>query len=385
MRRMATSPRWRTAYDVAIVLVVLCLAFPGGTGFDWVLGSAMAVALYHRRRAPVVVMAVVSALALAQYLLSLLGGHAASDVAGYDIAVLVAMVTVVAHVERVWQAVLSGVVVVVGALLVFAEGEETFGVAGAVVALWMTAYVLRNRQAHVVVLQERAAAAERERDHLTQLANARERGEIARELHDVVAHSLAVMVMQADGARYALDGDREKAREALRVIGDTGRDALQDMHRIVDVLRGVAGSGESGGDGLRKVGVADLEQMVDRARSAGIEVGLRVEGDVGELAPADELTLVRVAQEGITNVLRHAGAGARAEVVLKVEGGVALLEVVDDGAGRVSPGASGSGGNGLVGVRERVSVHRGRFSAGPGVGSGWRVRVEIPLRHGVAC
>ncbi|WP_143760814.1 sensor histidine kinase [Actinosynnema mirum] len=381
---MATSPRWRTAYDVAIVLVVLYSAFPGGTGFDWALGSAMAVALYYRRRGPVVVMAVVSALALAQYLLSLLGEHAASDVAGYDVAVPVAMVTVVAHAERVWQAVVAGVVVVVGALLVFAEGEEALGVAGAVVALWMTAYVLRNRQAHVVVLQERAAAAERERDHLTQLANARERGEIARELHDVVAHSLAVMVMQADGARYALDGDREKAREALRVIGDTGRDALQDMHRIVDVLRGVAGGGESGGDGLRKVGVADLGQMVDRARSAGIEVELRVEGDVGQLAPADELTLVRVAQEGITNVLRHAGAGARAEVVLKVEGGAALLEVVDDGAGRLSPGASGSGGNGLVGVRERVSVHRGRFSAGPRVGSGWRVRVEIPLRDGAA-
>ncbi|MFF5096182.1 MULTISPECIES: sensor histidine kinase [Actinosynnema] len=379
---MTTSPRWRAAYDVAIVLVVLYLAFPGGTGFDWALGSTMAVALCWRRRAPVVVMAVVSALGLAQCLLALLDEHAASDVAGYDIAVLVAMVTVVAHAERMWHAVVSGIVVVVGALLAFADGEEALAFAGAVVALWMTAYVLRNRQAHVVVLQERAAAVERERDHLTQLANARERGEIARELHDVVAHSLAVMVMQADGARYAIDGDREKAREALRVIGDTGRDALQDMHRIVDVLRGVAGSGEGGGDGLRKVTVADLEQMVERARSAGVEVVLRVEGDVGELAPADELTLVRIAQEGITNVLRHAGVGARAEVVLEVAGGVALLEVVDDGAGRLSPGASGSGGNGLVGVRERVSVHRGRFSAGPRVGSGWRVRVEIPLRDG---
>jgi signal transduction histidine kinase len=251
-----------------------------------------------------------------------------------------------------------------------------------VAALWLTAYVLRTRRLHVAVLRERAATAERERDHLARLAAAEERAAIARELHDVVAHSLAVVIVQADGAGYALDSDPEQARTALHTIAATGRDALQDMRRIVDVLRG-SGDDDTAQDDRRRVGLAHLEPLVDRAAAAGLTVDLRADGLPEDLSPALELTLFRLVQEGLTNVLRHAGPGAAVTVTLAVTDGTAVVEVVDDGNGRLASGAApaaGPGGNGLVGMRERVAVHGGRVTAGPRLGPGWHVRAELPLK-----
>jgi signal transduction histidine kinase len=208
------------------------------------------------------------------------------------------------------------------------------------VATWAAGYTVRTRRLYVASLEERAATAEREREHLARIATAQERATIARELHDVVAHSLAVMVVQADGAAYALDQDTGAARGAIRQVAVTGREALDDMRRLVHVLR-------DGPEGME------------------------------DPAGGDD----RIVQEALTNVLRHAGQAAMATVRLGYqEPGALTVEVTDDGAGRLATDRKPDhGGHGLVGMRERVAVHGGRFEAGPRTGPGWRVRATLPI------
>ncbi|MEU1183574.1 histidine kinase [Streptomyces sp. NPDC005820] len=401
VRGVMSQPWVRPAYDVALaVLVVYATSSSDEDGLHRVIGWAMAVALLWRRHRPTAVMGVVTGLALLQFALG-------SGATPYDGALLIAMVSVVTHarsMRHVYAAgavVLVGVVVTFGGLLPFGEedGEglgDIVAIAGVCAALWLTALVLRTRRLYVASLEARAATAEREREHLVQLAAAEERAEIARELHDVVAHSLAVMILQADGAGYALKSDPDRAGTALKAIADTGRDALEDMHRIVRVLRAgraASGQGGQGGEavdadaGRRRVSLDDLETVAERARTAGLKVELDVEGDRGGLSTADELTVLRVVQESLTNVLRHAGPGAEVAISLRFGGDAVRIGVVDDGAGRLTgaQGAAGrgSGGNGLVGMRERVEVSGGAFSAGPRLGTGWQVDAELPLTgHG---
>ncbi|MCX4908941.1 sensor histidine kinase [Streptomyces sp. NBC_00878] len=395
MRRKWSEPWVHTVYDLVLALVVAYSTPSYGQGYDTLIGFSMAAAVVFRRRRPMTVMAVVSALALAQYLLAASPGPLASEGAMYDMAVLIAMVTVVSHTEQIWKAYAAGGISVLGIVLVFGgmadftteagrDGlDEALAVAGACAAVWVTSYMMRTRRLYVGVLEERAATAERERTHLAQIAAAEERAEIARELHDVVAHSLAVMIVQADGASYAIVADQDRARTAMQTIAGVGRDALEDMGRIVEVLRGTKGSDAEDGSDRRRVGLAHLEPLVERARVAGLQVELRIEGERQGLSAADELTLFRIAQESMTNALRHAGPSAQVSVALRFDDGTAVLEVVDDGAGRLAgsaPVVPGSGGNGLVGMRERVEVHGGRFTAGPRLGPGWQVRVELPVR-----
>ncbi|MET7574305.1 histidine kinase [Streptomyces sp. NPDC005492] len=395
MRQMRSEPWVHTVYDLLLALVVAYSTLSYGQGYDKLIGFSMAVAVAFRRRRPMTVMAVVSALALAQYRLAALPEPLASEGALYDMAVLIAMVTVVSHTEQIWKAYAAGGISVLGIMLVFGgtadvtseagrDGlNEALAAAGACAAVWLTSYMMRTRRLYVGVLEERAATAERERAHLAQIAAAEERAEIARELHDVVAHSLAVMIVQADGASYAIVADQDRARTAMQTIAGIGRDALEDMRRIVEVLRGTKGSDAEDDSDRRRVGLAHLEPLVERARVAGLQVELRIEGERQGLSAADELTLFRIAQEGMTNALRHAGPSAQVSVTLRFDDGTAVLEVVDDGAGKLAgsaPVVPGSGGNGLVGMRERVEVHGGRFTAGPRLGPGWQVRVELPVR-----
>ncbi|MBW6433428.1 sensor histidine kinase [Actinoplanes hulinensis] len=371
---------------IATVVATVAVQYRGHSIWDAVIGVSMAAALILRRYAPVRVFTVVTVLASVQVLL------ASAVPAAYDVALLVAMLAVVTH-SRDQRAVhLSGVVVAFGVFVVALVriddswsgsvfdypylAEHVAALAGCG-ALWLIAYVLRTNRERGVVLAERAATAERERDHLARLAAADERAFIARELHDVVAHSLAVMIAQTDGARYVIDSDTERAREAMRTVADTGREALDDMHRIVAVLRGAGGEEEDPEDRRRR-GLGQLGTVVERARSAGLDVETRFNGDVGRLSAADELTVFRIVQESLTNVLRHAGTGTRVVVTLSVDRGRAVLEVGDDGALR---SMTSGGGNGLLGMRERVAVHGGEFSAGPGADGGWLVRAMIPVKE----
>ncbi|WP_329316961.1 sensor histidine kinase [Streptomyces sp. NBC_01262] len=400
MRRTLSEPWIHKVYDLAVAVLVAYSTLFYDTGYDKLIGFSMALAVVFRRRAPMTVMTVVSALALTQSLLATLFPEPLTgDVTGYDVAILIAMVTVVSHTGQMWKAYVAGGIVIVGTMVAFGgfdfdsltsdEGldslNECLTITGICAAVWLTAYMLRTRRLYVAALEERAATAERERAHLAQLAAAEERAEIARELHDVVAHSLAVMIVQADGASYAIQADQDKARKAMQTIAGTGRDALEDMRRIVEVLRGTKETGAEADAGAdrRRVGLAHLELLVERARAAGLQVDLDIESEPQGLSAADELTLFRIAQEGMTNALRHAGPEAQVTVTLKFDEGTAVLEVVDDGAGKLAgstPVVPGSGGNGLVGMRERVDVHGGRFTAGPRLGPGWQIKVELPVR-----
>jgi signal transduction histidine kinase len=250
------------------------------------------------------------------------------------------------------------------------------------------AYTMRNRRLYVATLEERAATLERERDHLARIAAADERAAIARELHDVVAHSLSVMIVQADGGTYAFDRDPEQARRALSTVAETGRDALEDMRRLVAVLRSDStstGSSPEPEDDRRRITLDQLDALAERARSAGLAVRLASNGVRPSLPAAVELTVYRIVQEALTNVLRHAGPGAAVELCLSYGPSEVSLSVVDDGgglAGLVPVGAllPSTAGHGLVGMRERISVHGGHFEAGPRPDGGWRVTATVPAR-----
>jgi signal transduction histidine kinase len=232
---------------------------------------------------------------------------------------------------------------------------------------WIVGRAMRGRVRQSEELERRAERLERER----LVAVAEERARIARELHDVIAHSVTVMVVQAGAAEEVLKRDPERAVEPLRSVQETGRQALVEMTRLVGLLRD--GSEEVGLE--PQPGLGEVPALVAQVREAGLPVELRVEGEERRLPPALELTAYRVVQEALTNALRHAG-DAHAEVRLRYGADALDVEVADDG-----PGDAGgfSGGHGLDGVRERVSVFDGEFSAGPRPGGGFAVRARLPL------
>jgi len=366
-------------------------------------GLLMAVALLWRRRHPVPVLAAVYALAL---------GHLAlrPSVRMFDVAVLVAMYSVVKYETRPRWGYLAGAGAAAGVLLAALteqrnndNGWTVLAVVGAVtVAVWFTAYGVRTRRLYIASLEDRAATLERERDHVSRLAAADERAAIARELHDVIAHSLSVMIVQADGASYTLDPSATEARAALGTIATTGREALTDMRRVLSVLRGPASPPSASAvtplvgpeDERRRHGLAELETVFGRASAAGLRVTLDTAGSSRPLTPAEDLTAYRIVQESVTNAIRHAGRGAALTIRLEHSADGLTITATDDGGAAASgpaplardraPVAGRCAGHGLVGMRERAAVHGGTFTAGPDGNGGWRVVATIPFRAGVA-
>ena len=201
---------------------------------------------------------------------------------------------------------------------------------------------------------------------------AEERLRLAQELHDVVAHSMSVIAVQAGMGAHIIDTKPDEARWALESIADTSRSTLQEMRRLLGVLRDE--------DGARAhapaPGLADLGRLVDDVRGAGVPVSLAVEGTPDAVPHGVELSVYRVVQEGLTNVIKHAGS-AHASVTVRCRPDEVEVEVVDDGRGAaVAP--NGSGGHGLVGMRERAALWGGTLDAGPRPGGGYRVRARLP-------
>jgi signal transduction histidine kinase len=349
----------------------------------------------------------------------------------FDIAVLIAMYAAVLYrPELRWGVVAgagAGVAVLVAALV---ENNRSgnfwvvFWVVGAVtVATWVTAYGVRTRRLYVQTLEERAATLERERDHLALLAVAEERAAIAREIHDVVAHSLSVMIVQADAAGFTLEGSETPAREALETIASTGREALDDMGRVIQLLRGAslpapeavvepvvhssdrswaavarrlerrqdaAGPGaafdgllaeadRANGDGTerRAIGLREIDGLVARS---GLHVARETTGAPGRLSRAQEIAAYRIIQESLTNTLRHAGSDAAVTLRLVFTPKSVRVEVSDDGGGkrRVTTAVTARPGHGLAGMRERAALHGGTLEAGPREDGGWCVVATIP-------
>jgi signal transduction histidine kinase len=235
---------------------------------------------------------------------------------------------------------------------------------------WTVGYGLDQKFRQAQEARERASRLEREREEEARLAVAEERARIARELHDVVGHSVSVMTVQAAGVRRLLKPRQEREREALMVVEQTGREALAEMRRMVDVLR----RPEESPALAPQPSLEHLDKLVGQAREAGLPVELKVEGDPVQLAAGLDLTAYRFVQEGLTNALKHARAD-HAEVLVRYDDGQVELTVSDDGTG---DGGGESGGHGLVGMRERISVYGGELEAGPRPGGGYRLHARLP-------
>jgi len=259
-----------------------------------------------------------------------------------------------------------------------------------VVAAFIVGERQRDRREHqaeqVRTLTERAALLAAERDQRGRAAAATERTRIARELHDIVAHSLSVVIVQADGAAAAVAVRPELAPIVLQTIAETSREALAEMRRLVGVLRDPDAAGSDGY--VPAQGVRDLDALADQVRAAGIEVRLVVTGVPQPLSAGLDLTVYRLVQEALTNVLKHVGPAARAQVALDYGRKVLRVGVVDDGRGAaLTAGTDGTtaafdgpaDGHGLLGMRERVWLQGGRVSAGPQAGGGFRVEATFPL------
>ena len=238
-----------------------------------------------------------------------------------------------------------------------------------------TGSAARARRLHAADLVERYAAMARERDQSAALARAAERARIAREMHDVVAHSVSVMVALSDGAGAALDRAPERSREALRELSATGRAALADMQGVLGALDPDHGGGP-GDDGSAGPTETDLATVVERFRTAGVPVvatGLDVALPAGTSL---RLAVVRIVTEALTNVLRHAPGATSVRVDVRRAADVVEVEVLDGGGDR--PGAGGGSGRGVPGMRERAALLGGHVDAGPRPGGGWRVHVVLP-------
>ncbi len=237
---------------------------------------------------------------------------------------------------------------------------------------------LANRRARTAALEERAARLEQEREERARLAVIDERARIARELHDVVAHNVSVMVVQAGAARRVLPTRPGEAEEALVSIEATGRQALTEMRRLLGVLRT---EDEAAGVLEPQPSLGQLEVLLASVREAGLAVDVTTEGEPRPLPAGVDLTAYRIVQEALTNILKHAGP-ARASVVLRYDDGAVEVGVSDDGRGIAADPAivnGANGGHGLVGMRERVALFGGRLHAGPRRGGGYLVTARLPI------
>ena len=345
----ATLPLvWRRTHPVAVLVVAAAVTvphamwmFPGAGPFLGMLAALYAVAAYGSTRAArVSLLAVLAAQPVAAAL---------SDDPNFDS----------------WGHVLVGVIF--------------FG------AAWVFGDSRRVRRLHIEMVEERAARAERERDEQARIAVRDERTRIARELHDIVAHSVSVMVVQAGAARRMTGRDPASAAEAAGQVEETGRAALRDMRRVLGVLRADEGdaSAEQGARPAREPqpGMGDVTTLVTQCREAGLDVRVHTDGVVRPLPSGVELTAYRIVQEALTNTMKHAGP-ASAEVRVAYHPDALTVVVADDGRG---PGFEpGGGGHGLPGMRERVAVYGGELDAGAHPGGGFRVRARLPLDRGTA-
>jgi signal transduction histidine kinase len=375
--------RWPRAADAALAVVaflgtVFVVDGPGDTLVVRPLDdlpvpvllvfAATCAALYWRRRAPVVVLAVV------------LAGWAAllgSD-APLGWVTIIALYSVGRYVAAVrWGAV--GVVVTIAVCVVDARNDPEAWwqvvIAGGLVmsGAWYIGRRVRLRQ-------ERAGQLVRERAAEARRILVEERSRIARELHDVVAHRVSLMTVQAGGARAIAGEDPQAALRAMGAVEEAGRQALEELRHLLGILRPDTGNPDDLGP---QPGLAELPRIVEQTRRAGVDVVLTASRVPADLPARLDLFAYRIVQEALTNVLKHAGPGTRTEVLVRGERGEIVVDVLDDGRGATvvpeSDARNGAAGHGIVGMRERVLLLGGRLEAGPRVEGGFRVVAHLPI------
>src|SRR4051794_32934706 len=343
----------------------------GESGFDGERPLSLAAAIVFtaslawRRAAPVVPLAL--AVGLIE-LSNLAGPKALGDSAAFLFGILIAIYSAGAYAEGRWVPLCALLVAAAIPLAAIEPGEAlTASNLGFFVAFFggpfVAGRVIRRRRAREVELQA-------EGEQLAATAVGDERARIARELHDVVAHAVSVVLLQARGARKVLSDDEVEVRGALDTIERSASEALQEMRRLLSLLR----EQDEVMALAPQPSLRRLDALVDSVREAGLPVDVRVSGEVGDLPPGVDVSAYRIVQEGLTNALKHAGRPARARVVVERSGDELRIEVSDDGAG--TRDESGSG-HGLVGMRERVAVYGGRLEAGREPGGGYALRARL--------
>jgi signal transduction histidine kinase len=241
------------------------------------------------------------------------------------------------------------------------------------VAAWALGALARTRTAYVDSLIERNEQLRREAEQRAELGATQERARIAREMHDVVAHGLSVIVVQADGARYAAEQDPALAPKALETVAQTAREALTEMRQLLGLLRD--------GDALTRPQprLGDIATLVEETRAGGMELAAKLPEPSLAVPEGVALTAFRVVQESLSNVRKHAGPAAAARVTVTADDGSLAIEVTDDGRGAAADATAPSGGLGLVGMHERITAHNGTLETGPASGGGFRVYARMPL------
>jgi signal transduction histidine kinase len=333
--------------------------------------TAMIVALTARRLYPSVVFLLISAIGFAQWLLGfpLMG----------DAALLIALYTVAAHQSRI-RALLAAVVLEAGAVLASVRWElagtlprSLLFLSGTVVAALFAGLTAASGSRYLAWLDERARRLELERDQQAVIAAAAERTRIARELHDIVSHSLSVVITLADAAAVVGRADPDRGAEAMTEVSEAGRRALTDMRAMLGVLR----TDEPAARLAPQPGTGDIGELVEQIRATGLTVDFTTAGAPFPLGAAAELTVYRIVQEALTNTLRHAGA-TRAVVTITYDHPGIRLRITDDGA--ASAGATRppeDPGHGLDGMRERAALHGGTLRAEPMAETGWLVEATL--------
>jgi signal transduction histidine kinase len=255
--------------------------------------------------------------------------------------------------------------------------EALFFLLSAATAAVAIGFAIRVRRAQLASLRERAAQLEIERDQRSKLAAATERTRVAREMHDIIGHNLSVIITLADGGAYAAEVTPERSKQALRLVGDAGRQALGELRRMLGVLREQADALELN----PQPGIADLEALCAGIRAAGPEVVYHSGGELDVLDRGVQLMAYRIVQEALTNSLKHAGPDTRIYVTVTVEGSRLRVRVQDTGPpdGARQPGPSPEEGQGLAGIRARAALYGGTVTAGPAPGGGWAVQATLDI------
>ena len=377
-RRIAHAHPLTVDALVAAVLLAVCVVWLVQSGFDSLrtelLQAALIGVIAVRRVWPAAVFLAAGAIGLAQWLLNipLLG----------DVALLVALYTVAAHQSRT-RALLAAAVMEAGAVIAAARWEPagTFPrsllfLTATVVAALFAGMTAASGSRYLAWMDERARRLEIERDQQATIAAAAERTRIARELHDIVSHSLSVVITLADAAALVSRADPVQGADAMAEVSEVGRHALSDMRAMLGVLR--TDEPSAGRAPLPpQPGVGQLSALVERVRATGLAVTLSVDGAPFPLGAAAELTAYRIVQESLTNTLRHAAA-RQAWVTIGYDEPEVRILVADDGipAAPAAPNTQGQG-HGIEGMRERVALHHGALRAGPADDGGWLVEATL--------
>ncbi len=366
-----------TAAAGTVPQLVYHASHPHGRFGAYLLFSALLVIpVSWRRRLPLCTFAGVAVVALVQWI--------AGVQVSADLTLLVYLYTVASR-YPMRVAVLAAGVLEIGALISAVRWPHEYSwvemfvlLSGLVMASLMLGTNVRHRRNALSALTQRAEQLERERDQRAVIAAAAERTRIAREMHDVVAHSLSVMVTLSEGATRKQATEPQRANAAMRQVSATGRQALDEMRRLLGVLR----TEDTRHSRAPQPGIAQLDGLLDQVRTTGLAATLTVTGTPGTMPPGAELTVYRIVQEALTNTLKHAAYPTRVGVVLTHRPDSVTVDVHDNGAWRPVPPQAKAAGHGLTGMRERAAVYGGTVSAGADPAGGWRVHAQLPVPAG---